>query len=399
MADISTYLAQIMAAVYGEDVRGSIHDAIDIINQVSEVVLTTGTAVTSASSSSTGFFEDSLYLNTNTWDLWKCVGTDSWNLEGNVEGNSITSIEKTSSAGLADTYTIHYNKEPDSTFVVTNGKDGNLWYRGINISGKDPSAHVYPTGIANANPNDSYLNPNEGAVYYCVTGGNPSTATWAYEFTMTGGGGADFLDDLSDVTITTPADGEILTYDSNSSQWINAEPDKAFVRYGGALNFADLATYASTYLTAAYEDTFFLMRTGGTIGIGEASAYWTTNFSDGDEIPADAHIAVININRGTMNPAVYKYDDFGGFVDISDKADIDDVPVTIKRTNVTVSAGGSVVIPESGTDSRIKATSTIVPVCDSQVKYTSITPGSGTVSIQMAEALSGATVGVVVFNY
>ena len=69
MADISIYLQKIMSAIYGEDVRGSIHDAIEIINEVGEVVLSTGTAVTSASSSSTGFFEDSLYLNTNTFEL------------------------------------------------------------------------------------------------------------------------------------------------------------------------------------------------------------------------------------------------------------------------------------------------------------------------------------------
>ena len=60
MADISTELARILSAIYGEDVRGSIHDAIEKINEVSEVVLTTGTAVTGPSSSSTGFYDDSL---------------------------------------------------------------------------------------------------------------------------------------------------------------------------------------------------------------------------------------------------------------------------------------------------------------------------------------------------
>ena len=41
MANINTYLQAILQAVYGEDVRGSIHDAIDIINKVGEVVLNT----------------------------------------------------------------------------------------------------------------------------------------------------------------------------------------------------------------------------------------------------------------------------------------------------------------------------------------------------------------------
>ena len=161
MADISQYLQDILDAVYGEQVRGSIHDAISIINDVSEVVLTLGTAVDSASSSSTGFFTNSLYLNTNSYVLWKCVGTDSWASQGVLKGAP--------------------------------GVDGNKWYRGTGISGKAANPTVYSgSGIAMANPNDFYLNPVEGAVYYCVTGGNASTATWSYDFTMTGGGGSSY---------------------------------------------------------------------------------------------------------------------------------------------------------------------------------------------------------------
>lgn len=389
MANIDTYLQAIMDAVYGEQVRGSIHDAIALINDVSEAVLTIGTAVTSPTSSSTGFFEDSLYVNSITWDLWKCTGTDTWSLEGNIKGEtgngivsvvktstsdlvdtytilftdgthttfdvtngkSIVSIAKTSTSGLVDTYTITFNDTTTTTFTVTNGIDGNRWFRGTDISGKAVNPTVYVnSGITDARPNDYYLNPSEGAVYYCVTGGDAATATWSYELTMSGGGGggnlADLGDvdltglddgmilmydatstkweakaivfsDLTDVVINSPADGELMTYDSTAGKWKNKKPDKSFVRYAGAINFADLVTYANTYLTEEYEDAFFLMRTSGTIGTGEASSYWSSNFHDGDEIPADSHIAVININRGTLNPAVYKYDDFGGFVDLS----------------------------------------------------------------------------------
>lgn len=161
MADISQYLQDILDAVYGEQVRGSIHDAIEIINDVSEVVLTLGTAVDSPTSSSTGFFTNSLYLNTNSYVLWKCVGTDSWASQGVLKGAP--------------------------------GVDGNKWYRGTGIAGKAANPTVYSgSGIANANPNDFYLNPVEGAVYYCVTGGNATTATWSYDFTMTGGGGSSY---------------------------------------------------------------------------------------------------------------------------------------------------------------------------------------------------------------
>ena len=50
-----------------------------------EATLTIGTAVTSASSSVTGFYEDSVYINKTTWDVWKCTGT-AWALQGNIKG-------------------------------------------------------------------------------------------------------------------------------------------------------------------------------------------------------------------------------------------------------------------------------------------------------------------------
>lgn len=85
MADISTELQAIMDAVYGEDVRSSIHDAIDLINKVGEVTLTVGTSVTSQSSSIVGYYKNSVYLNINTDDVWKCDGT-KWVWQGNIKG-------------------------------------------------------------------------------------------------------------------------------------------------------------------------------------------------------------------------------------------------------------------------------------------------------------------------
>jgi hypothetical protein len=40
---------------------------------------------------------------------------------------------------------------------------------------------------------------------------------------VTGGGGGA-LDDLTDVTITAPSDGEVLTYDNVTGEWVNAAP-------------------------------------------------------------------------------------------------------------------------------------------------------------------------------
>lgn len=87
MADISRELQAIEDAVFGEEVRGSIHDAIDLINKVGEKNISVGTDVTSTSSPISGYYEDSLYLNEITYDLWKCNGT-AWELVGNLKGEA-----------------------------------------------------------------------------------------------------------------------------------------------------------------------------------------------------------------------------------------------------------------------------------------------------------------------
>ena len=234
MADIQRYLDDILEAVYGEEVRGSIHDAIEIINDASEVVLTSGTAISSPTSSSEGFFEGSFYINTNTFELWKCVGVNSWQSEGVIRGddgvsvssiskimtvglvdtyeilfsdgtsqtytvtngNGISSIAKTATVGLVDTYTITYTDGSTSNFSVTNGadgidgvdgEDGTVWYKGTALVGTGSGITGFP-----GNKNDFYLNSSTGYVYACTkTGGAsaPDAAEWEYVMTLTGGGG------------------------------------------------------------------------------------------------------------------------------------------------------------------------------------------------------------------
>lgn len=226
MADISQYLQSILSAVYGEDVRGSIHDAIEIINDVSEVVLSIGTAVDSASSSSTGFYEDSLYLNSTTYELWKCVGTDSWSSQGILKGD----------AGAA-------------------GADGNRWYRGTGISGKAVNPTVYSgSGITDAHVNDFYLNPVEAAVYHCVSAGDASTATWSYDFTMSGGGGGDTVT-WTQIQTSTGAT-KIAEID------INGTPTDVYAPTGGGggglSNAFDEVVVGATTIAASGGDTLTL---------------------------------------------------------------------------------------------------------------------------------------------
>ena len=242
MADISTELARILSAIYGEDVRGSIHDAIEKINNVSEVVLTTGTAVTGPSSSSTGFYDDSLYLNTDTFELWKCTGVNTWASQGILkgdpgeDGNGIASITKTATSGLVDTYTITYTDGTTSTFTVTNGEDGangNKWYRGTGISGKSATPTVYPySGVTDANVGDLFLNPTEGAIYACTVAGAAATAMWVYEMTLSGGGGG--TSDYPDLTNKPSINGHTLLGNQTGADL-------------GLANSSDIPTITDTY--------------------------------------------------------------------------------------------------------------------------------------------------------
>ena len=54
------------------------------------------------------------------YDLGKVVGDDG------ADGNGIASIEKTSTSGLVDTYTITYDNGDTDTFTVTNGSNATV---------------------------------------------------------------------------------------------------------------------------------------------------------------------------------------------------------------------------------------------------------------------------------
>ena len=276
MANISAYLQAILDAVYGEQVRGSIHDAIELINDVSEVVISAGTAVTSASSSSTGFYEDSLYINTNTDDLWKCIGTDSWQKVANIRGIGISSLVKTSTSGNVDTYTITFDDGSTETYDVTNGIDGtngSTWYKGTALSGTGSAIVGFP-GVLN----DFYLNSTTGGVYVCTkTGGAmvPDAAEWDYVMTLTGGGGGGSIVVIDNLTSGSSTDA----LSANQGRVLKGLVD----------NKADASSLATVATSGSYSDlsskpiigtgSLVLDQNGGNVTTFSANATSNTAFS------------------------------------------------------------------------------------------------------------------------
>lgn len=244
MADISNELAAILAAVYGRDVRGSIHDAIEKINDVSEKQLAAGSDISSPSSSAEGYTDGSLYINTDVYELWRCVDPESatpWQSLG-VFANAIVSVVLTSTSGLVDTYTITFTDGTTTTFNVTNGKDGLVWYRGTAITGTGSGI----TGAA-GKQDDFYINTNTGYIYQCTKTGDATTAEWMYVMALAGGPPSiTVVDHLSSTDPNyalsanqghvldqkkvdkpaSPTDGQIMKYNATSSEWEAADEER-----------------------------------------------------------------------------------------------------------------------------------------------------------------------------
>ena len=126
MIDISTALQNILKAVYGRDVRESIHDAIYQINaNANEAIdlaqIKFGTDVNSPTDPITGYAENTVYLNVSTGIMWRLEG-GSWVKKGTFK--SIDSISLSGTSGLIDTYTITFTDGSTSNFNVKNGADG-----------------------------------------------------------------------------------------------------------------------------------------------------------------------------------------------------------------------------------------------------------------------------------
>lgn len=102
------------------------------------------------------------------------------------DGVSIQNIEKTSTSGSVDTYTITYSDGSTSTFKVTNGVDGSQGIQGEKgdtgakgDSGEPGTKWIYGQG----NPIDLNKTSNKGDFYFDTDNGNVFTytnSTWNY---------------------------------------------------------------------------------------------------------------------------------------------------------------------------------------------------------------------------
>lgn len=226
MADISTELQAILDAVYGEDVRGSIHDAIEIVNAAGEKVLSIGTAVTSASSSTAGYYDTSLYINNSTWDVWKCTGS-AWALQGNIKGAK-GDTGQTGATGTAATIEVGSVTSGATPSVTNSGTSSAAVFDFVLAKGdKGDKGDTGNTGPTGATPDITITASTDGTSsstpsVVVSAGGTPEEPTFALAFSglkgaqgiqgETGQTGQAGTDGVSpEVTIATITGGHSVT--------------------------------------------------------------------------------------------------------------------------------------------------------------------------------------------
>ena len=139
-------------------------------------------------------------IKTDTLDVMDGInGADG---EDGADGNGITSIAKTSTSGLVDTYTITFTDGNTQTFTVTNGQDGeNAQYSTL------PEASASNVGQIVQYVGETTSTLTNGFFYKCVE--DSGSYSWVQKNVQAGGGGGtgDY-DELSnrpkinDVTLT-----------------------------------------------------------------------------------------------------------------------------------------------------------------------------------------------------
>lgn len=106
----------------------------------------------------------------------------------------------------------------------------------------------------------------------------PGAAAVNAPSTPGGTGGAKSLDDLTDVTITSPADGAVLTYDNGSGQWIDAVPGAATGPYFDVTAYG-AAGDGTTVDTTAIQDTIDAAAVDGGVVWFPQGAYLTAGLT------------------------------------------------------------------------------------------------------------------------
>jgi len=139
-----------------------------------------------------------------------------------VAGTDIT-VTQPDSGGA---FTISYSGSPGLTDIVSDTTPqlgGPLDVNGnaiVTASGSNADIILNPDGSGKVNINNTYTLPNtDGTNGQVLTTNGTGTLSFT---TVSGGGGATVLNDLTDVNASGPTNGQVIQYNSGASQWQTA---------------------------------------------------------------------------------------------------------------------------------------------------------------------------------
>ena len=190
----------------------------------------TGTVVTQSGSVSleAGYKEGDFYLNTSTGILYKIISangttytvTQVGSLKGpqgekgltgatGETGKGISKIEKTSTVGKTNTFTITYTDNSTSTFTLNDGTDGTN-----GTDGEDGTKIYNGTGIpagTTGSVGDYYLDEDSGNLYK-----KSNSSTWDFQTKLKGADGIDGEDGQRGPQINTLPSGTPAPTDTDN---------------------------------------------------------------------------------------------------------------------------------------------------------------------------------------
>lgn len=246
---------------------------------------------------------------------------------------------------------------PDSPYYQNNAayyaaQAGQYATGGLIFKGSVAFANIPTTGMVNGdmyNITDDFTTDSrfiEGAGVAVKAGADiafvaGSVNKWDI-LALGGGGGADDLDDLTDVELTSPAEGDLLQYDATEQKWVNSAkiPQKvAGLQKTGCINRLQNTANSAVYAGIAY--TVNANKSVTTGGIATAQGSLTINewVSDGSMqglklvgCPAGGsnskyHLGFYNATKGTETS------DFGDGAVINNDFAGDTVRVYIRIRN------------------------------------------------------------------
>ena len=156
---------------------------------------------------------------------------------------------------------------------------------------------VVMTGTATPSASDGV----DGNVFVKYsTAGNVTTITNLYvkisgaweEVSTGGGGGSSTLAGLTDVDLTTPTDGQVLSYDGTNNKWVNASGGGGSSASGVYIGTCSTAGATSAKEVTVSSDQNFVLEKGTTICV---------HFSNNNT----ASNVTISVNNGTAYPIWY----------------------------------------------------------------------------------------------